>query len=804
MMQGTYDSRKGLPMQTRKVAIMTRFLMGDVIMDNKDETAKQNRLALRYFALAGVPVGLANVAAQSIIQGVATLTLQSLWLPLYYVILLFLERFVIPANCKRSTLLAYVVVSPALLVSILLGTVWDPTRQAITFLMIMVTAPVFILDRPIRLLGVMLGWNALFMTMCFVFKDPSTFRPDLIHALEFYLASMGVTSVVLGVRVESLRNLERTRYHLEHDVLTDTQNQRSLAMHANEYVGKQVFIAIGDIDHFTLLNDFYGHEIGDDLLLSFAELLKGLYGKERVYRYGGDEMLSILVDADADEGLSHIARAQEQLSALQPKDINTHLTSSFGYSFGTVTSDAELRQMIQLANIYAHQAKRRGEGKVIGGAYDKEALRAGIIESNMATHARAYEINQLTDLPSVAYFITRAEELLQHVIVADSHPTIGFVNLMRFHDFNNTFGYAQGDKLIRTMADLLRDFLPKRHIAYISGSQFAVMCYQREVDPLMQHLSRSLMEYMPGHALVAKAGFAEYEAGDSVIALLDSAKLAHDSIIEQRDKIYRIYDLGLDEEVRLRQYLISHLDEAIAKGWIKVFYQPIVHASSGEICNMEALARWDDPVYGFLPPYRFISVLERERIVYKLTLCMVSQILRDFGRLEQDGVPLVPVSVNLSRHDFFECDIVEEIRALVDESGYSRHLLNIEITESAFADDQGILKNEVDRFRSLGFAVWMDDFGSEYSTLNLLEHLNFDLIKIDMQFMRNFTSEGKNAIILADIVGMCRRLGVTTLVEGVETQEQYEILRQFGTDKLQGYLFSRPKSLDELFGPHAD
>ncbi len=791
-------------MRTRMLATITHFLMGDVIVANRDETTKQNRLALRYFAIAGVPVGLANVVAQSIIRGTALLSLDSLWLPTYYVVLLLLERFLIPANYKNATLLAYVIEAPALLVSILLGTVWDPTHQAITFLMIMVTAPVFILDRPIRMLGIMLAWNVLFVLMCAAFKDPSTFRPDLIHALEFFLASMGVTYVVLGVRLESLRNLERTRYHLEHDVLTDTQNQRSLAAHADNYVGKQIFISMGDIDHFKLLNDFYGHEVGDDLLFSFAGLLKDLYGKERVYRYGGDEMLCILVGKGEDGGLALVKKVQEQLLALRPQQIDTRLTCSFGYSFGSVTSDVELRQMIQLANIYAHQAKRQGEGKVIGGAYNSEALRAGIIESNVATHARAYEINQLTDLPSVAYFITRAEELLQHIIVMERRPTVGFVNLVHFHDFNNTFGYSQGDKLIRKMADLLRTYLPKRHIAYISGSQFAVLCYQEEIDPFMQNLSRSLQEYMPGHAIVAKAGFAEYEAGNSVIALLDSAKLAHDSIVENRSTTYRIYDHGLDEEVRLRQYLISHLDEAVSKDWIKVYYQPIVHAASGEICNMEALARWDDPKYGFLPPFRFISVLERERIIYKLTLCMVRRIMRDFRRLEKNDIPLVPVSVNLSRNDFFECDIVEEIRAIVDESGYSRRLLNIEITESAFADDQGLLKSEVDRFRALGFAVWMDDFGSEYSTLNLLEHLNFDLIKIDMQFMRNFTSESKNAIILADIVGMCRRLGITTLVEGVETQEQYEALKQFGTDKLQGYLFSRPRSLDDLFGQLAD
>ena len=191
-------------------------------------------------------------------------------------------------------------------------------------------------------------------------------------------------------------------------------------------------------------------------------------------------------------------------------------------------------------------------------------------------------------------------------------------------------------------------------------------------------------------------------------------------------------------------------------------------------------------------------MLEKEQLIYNLTLYVVRRVVRDFAWLERQGVPLVPVSVNLSRTDFVKTDMVSEITRIVDDAGYSHRLLNIEITESAFSEDQGRLKAEVDRFRAAGFAGGMDDFGSEYSTLNLLERLNFDLIKVDMQFMRNFTTGGKNAIILSDIIGMCRRLGITTLVEGVETEEQYTVLRQLGTDKLQGYLFSRPVELSEL------
>ena len=777
-----------------------RFMRGDEFSKNHAEVYQQNRHAITYFAITGVPLSIINAATQSVIGGLEPFSMQALWLPLYYVALLVCDRMIIPKDYESSTGLMYWIQAPVLLISILLGTIWDPTNEAVTFLVFIVLLPVFILDHPARVLLVTSGWTALFCALCVCFKDPQIVQSDLLHVVQFYLSSMTVTYVVLKLRLEVLHNARRMKYHLEHDTLTDAQNNRCLYARAKTYVDTPVCIVLGDVEHFSLLNDFYGHDIANSILASFAGMLKEAYGPTETYLYGGDEMLCISFDVDENANRERMEACQRQFSELRTENMYSRLSCSFGYVTGTPSSEKEFHQMVQLADIYAHQATKRGEGNIIGGPYDQQKLRAGIVESNIATHARAYEINQLTGLPSMAYFITHSEQMLERFADIERRPVIGLLNLVHFHDYNNRFGYARGDDLIRAVADLLRRVLPDRHITYITGSQFGIMCYVDEIEPAMAELTSSLSEYALGYDLQVHGGFVEYHQGDSVISLLDKAKLAHDSIDGQKDQIYRIYDPRLDEEVRFRQYLITHVDEALEKEWVKVYYQPIVHAASGEICNMEALSRWDDPTYGFLPPFKFISVLEKEHLIYKLTLYVVKRIVRDFAWLEKQGIPLVPVSVNLSRTDFFETDMVSEIARIMDDAGYSHRLLDIEITESAFAQDQGRLKEEVDRFRALGFAVWMDDFGSEYSTLSLLENLNFDLIKVDMQFMRNFTTGGKNAIILSDIIGMCRRLGITTLVEGVETEEQYEILRQLGTDKLQGYLFSRPAELDELVG----
>ena len=182
----------------------------------------------------------------------------------------------------------------------------------------------------------------------------------------------------------------------------------------------------------------------------------------------------------------------------------------------------------------------------------------------------------------------------------------------------------------------------------------------------------------------------------------------------------------------------------------------------------------------------------------KLDLFVTEQVLEKMKKQGEAGLYVVSESVNLSRADFTSCDIVEEIRRRVDAAGLSRDKINIEVTESVIGSDFEFMKSQIERFRSLGFRVWMDDFGSGYSTLDVLQSIRFDLIKFDMRFMKEFDTSEKSRIMLTELIRMAISLGVDTVCEGVETKEQADFLREIGCTMMQGYYFCRPIPFEKI------
>lgn len=777
---------------------VTNFLVGKQTVSNKAEIARQNRLAIHYLAIGGIPVGLANIAAQVSVVGRDAASVYNLTLVAYFFLLFLLDRFVIPQDCPHATTVSYLVEAPVMLIAILLGTIWDPTHDAITFLLFMVIIPVFILDRPLRVMAVSTAWTLLFLAIGLSCKAPQIWLHDYAHALEFLFSAMAVTLVVLRLRLEVIENLDLTRYHLVHDSLTDTLNHEGLDERMQSYVGKQLFLAMGDVDHLALVNDFYGSELGNQVLVAFADTLKAEFGPQNVFRLGGDALLCVGVDMDEQEGVEHIETCRNSLALKTFDEIST--SYSFGFVSGTPQNEDIVKDMVQLTNINVHKAHYSRDSSNVGGPFSDEALREGIEASAVVARANSYEISQLTGLPTMTYFINRAEEIMSIHSDSTLRVVIGYFKIASFREFNDRNGYAKGDLVLRTLATLLKEALPDRHIAYLSGSRFVAFCFREEVEPAMQLLSSRLREELPEYDLQVRAGFALHHKGDSIISLIDQAKLAHDNVVPEGDINYRFYDAELDREIRLRHHLVSHIDRAVELNWLLIHYQPIISSETGKICALEALSRWNDPIYGLLPPNQFISVLEDESIIYKLSKSVVRRVLSDIQMVESLGLPMLPVSVNLSRKDFFECDMVEEITTMVDAAGLPHSVLSIEITESAFVESTDIIKREVARLRERGFDVWMDDFGSEYSSLNLLQELEFDLVKVDMRFMRNFSAGSKSATIVASIIDMCGQLGLATLVEGVEDREQYDALKRMGAKHLQGYHFSPPRPLPDLIG----
>ena len=296
-----------------------------------------------------------------------------------------------------------------------------------------------------------------------------------------------------------------------------------------------------------------------------------------------------------------------------------------------------------------------------------------------------------------------------------------------------------------------------------------------------------------------KAGIycAKGDEEDPVI-MVDRAKMACDDIIRVYDRDNNLYTEELDKRNELRQYVIDNFENAFKQRYFQVYYQKEIRAITRKVCGYEALARWLDPKYGIISPAVFIEVLESVHLIHRLDIYMIDQVCSDLRDDIDSGYVVEPISVNLSRLDFELCDIMSEIDKCRAKYDIPKELLHIEVTESAIAAGADFLGKHIKKFRDAGYEVWMDDFGAGYSSFNNLKDYDFDVVKIDMGFLREFETNQKSRIILASIVNMAKELGIHTLAEGVETEEQYEFLLKIGCEKMQGYLFGKPKPVSEF------
>ena len=247
----------------------------------------------------------------------------------------------------------------------------------------------------------------------------------------------------------------------------------------------------------------------------------------------------------------------------------------------------------------------------------------------------------------------------------------------------------------------------------------------------------------------------------------------------------------------LSQHVKTKIDEAIEKGWIKVFYQPVIRSLTGELCGFESLARWIDPELGFLSPAQFIGTLEECELIYKLDSFMVEKVCSDMGERLKANMDIVPVSINFSRLDFQMCDMLKVVEDAVDRYDVPRDYLHIEITESIMVYDDGFMNDVIENFRRRGYEIWMDDFGSGYSSLNLLKDFRFDMLKLDMKFLSSL--DVKSKAIMKSVINMAKDIGIMTLAEGVETQEDVDFLTEIGCGRLQGYFFGKPMPIEQAF-----
>lgn len=521
--------------------------------------------------------------------------------------------------------------------------------------------------------------------------------------------------------------------------------------------------------------------------------------------FGYDDKQKAYYDMDHDmykdthpDDIARIANAALRFAAEDvPYDVvyRTHKKNSTGYyiihsSGKHVLTDTGVR----LAHVWYQNEGEYSEKNEKGEKLLNESLNIALHEESIL---KASHFDYLTGLPSMTYFFELVEIGRKTMKENGQSPALLFIDLSGMKFYNSKYGFSQGNDLLQDFAKLLSDTFNNENCCHISGDHFLVMTQEEGLEKVLKKLFKdfeSKERSLPMRVGVYPASIEDIPAS----AACDRAKFACDAIRNVYGSYYNYYSQEIGDEAERRQYILSNLDRAIKEKWIKVYYQPIVRAVNGRVCDEEALARWIDPVKGFLSPAYFIPYLEEAGQLYKLDIYMVEQVLEKMKRQKEEGFYVVPHSINFSRSDFEACDIVEEVRKRVDESGIPRDKITIEITESAVGNNFDFMKQQIERFQSLGFPVWMDDFGSGYSSLDVLSSIKFNLIKFDMIFMKKFKEEESRKIVLSELMRMATSLGVATVCEGVETIEQLHFLQEIGCSKLQGFYYSKPISFEQI------
>ena len=400
--------------------------------------------------------------------------------------------------------------------------------------------------------------------------------------------------------------------------------------------------------------------------------------------------------------------------------------------------------------------------------------------------------DSLTGLPNLEYCRIRGENFVEGLLNAGKTPAVVFFDIIGMKLYNNANGFSSGNEFLIHFAAVLKKQFADNLVCRSTNDHFVVVADIANLKEKLCEVRKYVKGTVSKISMDLYVGICEADTDSDILDAIEKAKLACNVQKKKGDKFIRQYDEDLHRTLMLHNYVVNHIDDAIANGYIKVYYQPVVRTISETFCGMEALARWIDPEQGFLNPGEFIGALEESKQIHKLDSHVIELVCREMRDQLDQGYPVVPVSFNLSRLDFTGCDIFEVVESILEKYKIERDYIRVEITESIMASDSYI-QHEIERFRLVGYEVWMDDFGSGYSSLNTLKDYKFDELKIDMAFLSNFNEVSRT--IISSMVRMAKSLGLKTLAEGVETKEQMEFLKSIGCEKVQGYYYGKPQPL---------
>lgn len=414
-------------------------------------------------------------------------------------------------------------------------------------------------------------------------------------------------------------------------------------------------------------------------------------------------------------------------------------------------------------------------------------------ENNLLT---AVENDKITGLYNKEFFYQYAEQ--QDDFHSGVEMDMIVLNINRFHIVNELYGHQVGNELLRIVADLIRELLQTNiGLACRCDSDlfYVYLAHQNNPGELFDKIDKEIEKRSGLHGLSVRMGI--YECCDKTLSLdqrIDRAARACNKCRDTYSSSFAVYDKELNEKELFGEKLILEIDNALAENQFQVFYQPKydIVGDTPVIASAEALIRWKHPEFGMISPGVFIPLFEENGLIQKLDNFVWNEAARQISEWKRELGVSFPVSVNVSRIDVFDPELEENLKDIVRRNGLEENELMLEITESAYSESSKGMIEMIDRLRADGFIIEMDDFGSGYSSLNMLTTLSIDILKLDMGFVRKMCCSEKDRRMVEFILEIARFLGLPVVAEGVETKEQYHTLKEMGCNIIQGYYFSKP------------
>jgi diguanylate cyclase (GGDEF)-like protein/PAS domain S-box-containing protein len=604
-----------------------------------------------------------------------------------------------------------------------------------------------------------------------------------------------------------------------------------------------------DIDFFKAVNDNYGHGVGDNVIRRVSEvLIIFLREGDYVCRYGGEEFCLLLENTNSEQAVLFAERIRRNIEKINfsddPATTNLKVTVSLGISDSTFGGNTP-SEIINQADYALYGAKESGRNKVVlwssmlksDSELSKENDEENIGEENISdsrnknTRAsdKILENKQdtkvtkndviLTNLPGRAEFLSMISGSIDRSLNNDHHSAILFIDIDNFKRINTALGYDVGDRILHDkcmrLSRLLRssDKLSSLSsqtdsptISRLSGDQFGVLIQNipdlSVTSSIASRIIKKLAEpyHIDEHIIYATCsiGISTFlqDCDDSETLLMNS-EIAMSSVKSMSGNGYHFYaDEAVESTIDILD-MENELRTALVNNEMCIHYQPKVNILTEKVVGMEALLRWRHPTKGLILPNDFLPVAENTGLIHELGIWVFREVCKQAKEWDNQGIKDFTVAVNISATQFTRSDFVGQIVSTLNNTRVDPNLIEIEITENTVLHDVDTVTSIISQLRSLGISSSLDDFGTGYSSLHYIKKFTIDSLKIDISFINNITSDPDDVAIVTAIIAMAHAMHVKVIAEGVENNEQLNILKKLGCDEIQGYIYSRAKPKDE-------